>query len=351
MIKFITKRIINGVLVLLGVAIIVFLIFQVLPGDPVRMMMGQRSDVVSREAVMKEYGLDQPLSTQLLHYINDLSPLSVHENTEVNQKKYGYLSLIPLGKNSLVLKSPYLRRSFQSNRAVSEMIYDSLEGTMWLAVTAIIFATILGIIVGVIAALKQNTWIDHLLISGSVLGISAPSFVAGTLIAFVFAWLLHDYTHLDLTGSLYEYDPFEGKRMVLKNLILPALTLGIRPLAIIVQLTRSSMLDVLGQDYIRTARAKGLIEWKVIGRHALKNALNPVITAISGWFASLMAGAFFIEYIFGWKGLGSVTVNAVFTLDFPVVMGGTMFVGVLFVVISILVDILYAVIDPRIRLS
>lgn len=231
------------------------------------------------------------------------------------------------------------------------MIYDSLEGTLWLAITAIVFATILGIIIGVIAALKQNTWIDHFLISGSVIGISAPSFVAGTLIAFVFAWLLHDYTHLDLTGSLYEYDPFTGKRMVLKNLILPALTLGIRPLAIIVQLTRSSMLDVLGQDYIRTARAKGLSEWKVIRKHALKNALNPVITAISGWFASLMAGAFFIEYIFGWKGLGSVTVNAVFTLDFPVVMGGTMFVGLLFVFISIIVDILYAIIDPRIRLS
>lgn len=282
MIKFITKRIINGLLVLLGVAIIVFLIFQVLPGDPVRMMMGQRSDVVSREAVMKEYGLDQSLSIQLLHYINDLSPISVHQNTKDNQKKYKYISILPIRENTLVLKSPYLRRSFQSNRAVSEMIYDSLEGTMWLAVTAIVFATFLGIIIGTIAALKQNTWIDHVLISGSVLGISAPSFVAGTLIAFIFAWLLHDYTHLDLTGSLYEYDPFEGKHMVLKNLILPALTLGIRPLAIIVQLTRSSMLDVLGQDYIRTARAKGLVEWKVIGRHALKNALNPVITAISG---------------------------------------------------------------------
>lgn len=351
MIKFISKRLFNGVFVLLGVAIIVFLIFQVLPGDPVRMMMGQRSDIASREAVIKEYGLDKSLPVQLVHYLNDLSPISIHKQTDDNQKKYEYTSILSIGENNIVLKSPYLRRSFQSNRAVTEMIYDSLEGTLWLAITAIVFATILGIIIGVIAALKQNTWIDHFLISGSVIGISAPSFVAGTLIAFVFAWLLHDYTHLDLTGSLYEYDPFTGKRMVLKNLILPALTLGIRPLAIIVQLTRSSMLDVLGQDYIRTARAKGLSEWKVIRKHALKNALNPVITAISGWFASLMAGAFFIEYIFGWKGLGSVTVNAVFTLDFPVVMGGTMFVGLLFVFISIIVDILYAIIDPRIRLS
>ena len=236
MIKFITKRLVNGAFVLLGVAIIVFLIFQVLPGDPVRMMMGQRSDIVSREAVMREYGLDKPLPVQLVHYINDLSPISFHEASPENQEKYAYFSLISISGKAMVFKTPYLRRSFQSNRAVTEMIYDSLEGTLWLAITAIIFATIIGIIMGVIAALKQNTWIDHLLISSSVVGISAPSFVAGTLIAFLFAWVLHDYTHLDLTGSLYEYDPFQGKRMVLKNLILPALTLGIRPLAIIVQL-------------------------------------------------------------------------------------------------------------------
>ena len=139
--------------------------------------------------------------------------------------------------------------------------------------------------------------------------------------------------------------------MALKNLILPAFTLGIRPLAIIVQLTRSSMLDVLSQDYIRTAKAKGLSYYKVITKHALKNAINPVITAVSGWFASLMAGAFFIEHIFNWKGLGSTTIKAVQTLDFPVVMGSTLFIGAIFVIVNIFVDLLYAMADPRVRLN
>src|SRR5690606_4111971 len=128
-------------------------------------------------------------------------------------------------------------------------------------------------------------------------------------------------------------------------------TLGLRPLSIIVQLTRSSMLDELGQDYIRTARAKGLGNKKIILKHALKNALNPVITAVSGWLASLMAGAFFVEYIFDWKGLGSITIAAVYQLDFPVVMGTTLFVGVVFIVVNIFVDILYAMVDPRVRLK
>ena len=138
---------------------------------------------------------------------------------------------------------------------------------------------------------------------------------------------------------------------MLRNLLLPAVALGIRPLAIITQLTRSSMLDVLGQDYIRTARAKGLSQMATVLHHALRNALNPVVTAVSGWLASLMAGAFFIEYIFNWKGLGTVTLRAVENLDFPVVMGATLFVAALFVVINIAVDVLYAVLDPRVKLD
>jgi peptide/nickel transport system permease protein len=211
-------------------------------------------------------------------------------------------------------------------------------------------ATFIGLILGCIAALKQNTWIDHFLITISSIGISAPSFVAGTLIVFVFAILLQQFTGLHLTGSLYEIDPFEGKQLVLKNLILPTITLGIRPLAIITQLTRSSMLDVLHQDYIRTARAKGLSQRKVIVNHALKNALNPVITAISGWFASLLTGAFFVEYIFAWQGLGAITINAVFTKDFPVIMGVTVVIACVFVGINLFVDLLYTQLDPRVKL-
>jgi peptide/nickel transport system permease protein len=184
-----------------------------------------------------------------------------------------------------------------------------------------------------------------------VLGISVPSFVAGILIAMTFGFYWSHWTGLNLTGQLYETDPFTGRHLVLRNLLLPAFALGIRPLAVITQLTRSSMLDVLSQDYIRTARAKGLSGYQTIVGHALKNALNPVITAVSGWLASLMAGAFFIEYIFNWKGLGTVTLRAVENLDFPVVMGATIFIAFLFVLINIAVDVLYAVLDPRVRLD
>jgi ABC-type dipeptide/oligopeptide/nickel transport system permease component len=212
------------------------------------------------------------------------------------------------------------------------------------------FATVAGVTLGVVASLRQNSWVDHSIITISVAGISAPSFVLAALVAMIFGFYLSDYTGLNLTGQLWENDLY-GRKLVPKNLILPAFTLGLRPLSIIVQLTRSSMLEVLAQDYIRTARAKGLRKAPVILKHSLKNAMNPVITAVSGWLASLMAGAFFVEYIFDWKGLGSVTIDAVYQLDFPVVMGCTLFVGVTFIIINIFVDIMYAAVDPRVRLK
>lgn len=350
MFTYIIKRLLYGFLVLLGVVIIVFFLFNVLPGDPVAMMSGQRTDVATREAISRDLGLDKPLHEQLLLYLEDLSPISYHEDTPKNEDKYSYVKIFHSGDNVLVLKWPYLRRSFQTNRMVSDIIIDNMEGTFWLAFTAMMFATIFGIFLGVIASLKQNTWLDHSIITLSVAGISAPSFVLAAIIAMVFGFYLSDYTGLNLTGQLWENSLY-GRKLMLKNLILPAFTLGLRPLSIIVQLTRSSMLEVLGQDYIRTARAKGLKNNVIILKHALKNALNPVITAVSGWLASLMAGAFFVEYIFDWKGLGSVTIAAVYQLDFPVVMGSTLFVGVVFIFINIFVDILYAMVDPRVRLS
>jgi len=160
---------------------------------------------------------------------------------------------------------------------------------------------------------------------------------------------LSQYTGLHMTGSLFDTDPFEGRHLELKNLILPALTLGIRPLAIITQLTRGAMLDALDQDYIRTAWAKGLGQRTIIWKHALRNALNPVITAVTGWFAELLAGAFFVEYIFGWKGIGKITVDALEKLDFPVVMGSVLLTSFFFIVINLLADLLYGLIDPRVR--
>jgi peptide/nickel transport system permease protein len=180
---------------------------------------------------------------------------------------------------------------------------------------------------------------------------SLPSFFAAILFAWIFAFLLADITGLNMFGSLYTIDDFGNFEYInFKNLILPAFTLGIRPLAVIVELTRSSMLEVLSQDYIRTATAKGLSFGNVIFKHALKNAMNPIITAISGWFASMLAGAVFIEYVFDWKGIGIVIVDALDKYDFPVLMGTVLFISIILVIINIFVDVLYGIIDPRVRI-
>ncbi len=351
MINFIIKRILNGILVLLGVAIVIFVVFKIMPGDPAKMMLGQRSDKSTIEALNKEYYLDKPLSTQFIYFINDLSPLSVHKNDTINQKKYTYVRVCVIRDIALVAKAPYLGRSFQSKRFVSDIIWDRFPSTAILALVSMIFATLVGVFFGVVSALNQNKFWDRFLVTISIFGISVPSFVSAVLLGLLFAVFLREYTGLNLFGSLYEYHAFEGKSLQLKNLLLPALTLGIRPLAIIVQLTRSSMIEALGEDYIRTAKSKGLSENKVVYKHALRNALNPVVTAVSGWFAGLLAGAFFVEKVFNWKGIGLETINAVFNLDFPVVIGSTLFIGLIFIIISILVDIMYAWLDPRVRLQ
>ena len=298
--------------------------------------------------IRKELHLDQAKWKQFVLYFNDVSPLSFYSKEEIEQKK---LTGIFIGsKTKFTIKSPYLGRSYQTKKDVSTVLMDALPGTLVLAFAAMLFACIVGIFLGVVAAVKKDTWIDNTAIFSSIAGISAPSFFMAIIIAYLFGIVLHPYTGLNLTGSLFEIDEVTGdKYLNLKNLILPAFTLGIRPLAIITQLTRSSMLDVLGQDYIRTAYAKGLNKSTVIFRHALRNALNPVITAITGWFAELLAGAFFIEYIFGWKGVGKITVDALEKLDYPVVMGAVLFSACIFILVNIFADILYKKIDPRIN--
>ncbi|WP_341836221.1 ABC transporter permease [Chitinophaga pollutisoli] len=351
MLRFFFRKTGYGLLVLFGVVGVVFLLFNVLPADPARMTLGQRTDVASLENVRKELHLDKPVGVQFLYYVNDLSPIGVLSDTEYKETP-GALALFPVGESSdLVLKTPNLRRSYQSKKPVWEILTEALPGTLVLALAAMIFATVAGIALGIISAVKQNTWMDTGAVFASVTGISAPSFFAGIVLAYLFGFVLADWTGLHMTGSLYDIDPFRGRVLNLGNLVLPALTLGIRPLAIIVQLTRSAMLDVLNQDYIRTAYAKGLRRRAVLFGHALRNALNPVITAITGWFAELLAGAFFVEYIFGWKGIGKVTVDALEKFDFPVVMGAVLFTAGVFVIINLLADLLYSLIDPRIRLT
>jgi peptide/nickel transport system permease protein len=204
---------------------------------------------------------------------------------------------------------------------------------------------------GIIIAIKRNTIYDKLSLVLAVLGMAAPSFFVGLIIAWLFGYVLADYTGLSPTGSLYDIDVWDGEKLKLKNLILPSITLGIRPLAIVVQLMRSSLLDVMSQDYIRTAKAKGLTMYAIIIKHALKNALNPVVTAISGWFAGLMAGAVFVEYIFSWKGIGYEVFEALTKNDLPVVMGATLIFAAIFVITNIFVDIAYGLLDPRVRVK
>jgi peptide/nickel transport system permease protein len=348
---YILRKFLYGLAVLAGVVVVVFLLFNVLPGDPARMTMGQRADVQSLEAVRKEFGLDKSKPVQFFLYLNDLSPVGYHENNTEDQQKYHYVKVLGFGSKVIALKLPYLRRSYQTKREVTSILAETVPNTFILATTAMVFATVIGVFLGVLSAVHKGSWIDNTANAFAILGISAPSFFAGIIIAWLFGFLWSDYTGLNMSGSLYSYDPFRGEIMTLKNLWLPMFTLGLRPLAIIVQLTRSAMLDVLSQDYIRTARAKGLGRNAIIYKHALKNALNPVITAISGWFASLLAGSFFVEYIFGYNGLGRATVFALEMSDFPVVMGSILFIAFVFVVINILVDVLYAFVDPRVKLD
>lgn len=350
MIQYALHRLLYGFAVLLGVVVLVFFLFQGF-GDPTRLVVGQRADQATQDNIRKDLYLDQPKWKQFTGYLNDVSPIALHTDAEIERKKLEGL-FIPVGQHSLAFKIPYLRQSYQTRRNVTTVIAEALPGTLMLAAAAMIIATIFGIALGVLAALYKGTWIDTSAIFTSILGISAPSFFMAIAIAYLFGFVWSNYTGLHMTGSWFDLDVLTGKpTLTLSNLILPAFTLGIRPLAIIAQLTRAAMLDVLQQDYIRTARAKGLSGRRIVWKHALRNALNPVVTAITGWFAELLAGAFFVEYIFGWKGLGKITVDALEKLDFPVVMGSVLVTAAFFVLVNLLADLLYGVIDPRARVS
>ena len=348
-------KLFNILFTLFGVVTVIFFLFQILPGDPARMMMDQNEDAEQLKIIQKKYGFDQPILNQYLYYLNDLSILSIHSKNPdklnfLNKKKYSYKKLLSFEQSSIVIKFPYLRESYQRRGVkVSTIIKDTFPNTVVLAISSILIATIFGLIFGIISALYKGTFLDNFIQLLSTFGMSMPSFLSSIIFAWIFGFVLSEYTNLNMTGSLYELDVFgEEYRLVLKNLILPSIVLGIRPIAVISMMMRNSLIETLKKNYVITAYAKGLSKSKVILNHCIKNSLNPVITALSGWFASLLAGSVFVEYIFGWNGLGREIVNSLNVLDVPVIIGSVLVISFAFIMINIFVDYIYKYLDPRI---
>lgn len=309
MTTYILRRLLLVVPILLGVATIVFALMFIVPGDPARMLMGQHGDERTLANLRHEMGLDRPVYVQYARFI-------------------GKLAVGDLGV------------SYRQKRPVAEIIRDRFPATVKLAVTSMIIAVVIGLAAGILAAVYRNSVLDWMVMVFSLSGISMPVFWLGMMLVLVFASGLG---WLPVGGY--------GRTGDLRHLALPALSLAAISVGYIARMMRSSMLEVIGKDYIRTARAKGLSKRVVVLRHALRNAFIPVITVIGINFASLLGGAVATETVFAWPGLGRAVVDAIRVRDLPVVEGCVIFLAFIFVVVNLLVDLSYAWLDPRIRLD
>lgn len=333
-------------MVLTSVVVLVCSIIYLAPVDPTRLTFGQRSDNQTVARKRQELGLDKPLYIQLTKYLVDVSPAYIGTSDRYDDFKWVGLKL---GSFRIFLKSPNFRFSYQTGREVSELLKDAIPKTIILALVAFSFASMIGILLGIYSAVKMGTAIDQFIIGITTIGISVPSYVSAIFFALLFGFVLRDLTGLNLQGSIYEFNDYGDEVVLWKNLLLPALALGIRPVAVITQISRSSLLDVLNQPYIQTAKAKGLSFTSILKKHALQNAMNPILTSLTGWLASLLAGAYFVEKVFNFKGVGELTINALINYDTPVILASMIFVCTVFIVINIITDILYTLIDPSIR--
>lgn len=332
--RYIAKRLLNLIPVLLGITLLVFTLLHLIPGDPAMVMTGERATPEQVAALREQLGLNQPLPLQYLTFLGNII-----------QFNFG--------------------KSIISGVPIAEEIKIRWPATFELSVAAMLIAVILGIPAGILAAVRKNSIWDNLTISSSLLGVSLPVYWLGLLLIYLFAvnlnWLppsgrmsvdiglnFKPITGFYVLDSLLQFD-LKTLGDVLSHLILPSFTLSTIPLAILTRITRSAMLEVLSQDYIRTARAKGLPERWVILKHALKNALLPVVTIIGLQFGALLGGAILTETIFSWPGIGSWIYEGILNRDYPVVQGGVVFVAIAFVLINLLVDISYAFVDPRIK--
>ena len=302
--KFIFNRVLQAVPVVMGVLTISFMLMVVLPGDPVLSMIGERYDENTVELMRKKLNVDKPLIERMGIFVGD------------------------------VLRGD-LGHSFITGRSVTKEILDKFPNTLILAVAAMTVAVLIGVSLGMVASLVPGSWIDKTIMVLALTGVSAPVFWTGLIFVLVFGVYLGWLPPTGYGGVEY--------------LILPAFTLGLRSAAQITRLTRSAMVDTLGQDYIRTARSKELPWWKILLKHALPNSLIPVLTVIGTDFGSYLSGAVLTESIFGWPGLGRLTLEAILKRDLPIIQGTVLFMALMFICVNLVVDILYGIIDPRIR--
>ncbi len=306
MTRFLVNRLLSGFVVVLGVACLVFLLIHLVPGDPVEVMLGESAGAADREALREVLGLDRPVLEQLVRYL-------------------GGVARFDLGV------------SLHSHRSIGELLLERLPATVELALVALAVAVAIALPLGIVAAVHRDTSWDSAAMGFAMIGVSIPNFVMGPVLILVFAFWL---------GWL----PVSGREGAL-SLVLPALTLGTALAAILSRMVRSSLLEVLGEDYVRTARAKGLSELRVIVRHALHNATLPLITVLGLQLGTLLGGAVITEIVFSWPGIGQLTVEAIQRRDYPVLQGCILVISVGYVAVNTLTDVAYGWLDPRIRLG
>ncbi len=304
MLNYVIKRLFSMIPVLVGISILLFFMLRMLPGDPAQVLAGQMASPEEIETIRKQLGLDRPVYEQYLSYL-------------------GRLVRLDLG------------RSARTQNPVIEEIWARLPNTALLAVVAIGLACLFGIPAGVISAVRPYTWVDYVVTMGALFGISMPVFWLGLMLVVVFAVVLR-WLPAGGTGSW-------------QHVVLPSVTLASFVVAFIARMTRSTMLETLSLDYISTARSKGLKEEVVVIKHALKNALIPIVTVVGLQFGLLLGGAVLTETVFAWPGIGRLIVDSILARDYPVIQGTILIFGLLYILVNLAVDILYVVIDPRIR--
>ncbi|MDC7246042.1 MAG: ABC transporter permease [Sphaerochaetaceae bacterium] len=338
MFKHILKRLSLLIPTIFGVVTLVFFMIALAPGDPARVMLGERANAEQIEQLRAELGLDKPLIQQYGLYLSRIVRLD-------------------LGK------------SITSGQKIASEIKERFPATIELAIWAMLFATVLGVLLGVTSAIRRNTWVDYTTMGGALVGVSMPVFWLGLVLIMIFSVWLDLLPTGGRMNIRYFFEPITNFYVIdgiimwfkegtpkflvsaLRHLILPTIALGTIPLAIIARTTRSSMLEVLQQDYIKTARSAGIKERRVIYRYALRNALLPVITVIGLQFGLLLSGAILTETVFSWPGIGKWIYVAIGARDYPAVQGGIIFISIFFVLINLVVDILYSVVNPKIRLQ